>query len=395
MRKPLSLLFVLASACALMMPVEVFAAGARGQCRDDVGRDFPSAPQDVGELAVPLIKLNEALDAGKYDMRSLLVLRDCKLVFERYRADIDRDYNHTLYSVTKSFSATLVGALLHSGKLKTIDAPVSDFLPKPITVRAADWTENSRVTLRNVMQMASGLDFRQMVGSNPIYLLSTDRFAMAVNTRLIAPPGTKFNYSDADASITGAIIAAVSGKDLYSTAKELLFEPMQMTNHDWWYVDAAGRYPGGWGLRLRPMDMAKLGQLYLQNCEWNGRAICDPAYIAEAWTPGASETYGLHWWIGRSEGGVGYFYANGVKGQRVFVVPSHGIVGVTTAILPVNEMRQVDALLVTALTGLAADSAAPADGAALSQLAAIQGQGFKGETRGLRLQDQDHPRSPQ
>lgn len=395
MRKPLSLLFVLVSACVLMMPVEAFAAGARGQCRDDVGRDFSSAPQDVGDLAAPLIKLNEALDAGKYDMRSLLVLRDCKLVFERYRADIDRSYNHTLYSVTKSFSATLVGALLHSGKLKTLDAPVSDFLPKPITVRAADWTENSRLTLRNVMQMASGLDFRQMVGSNPIYLLSTDRFAMAVNTRLIATPGTKFNYSDADASITGAIIAAVSGKDLYSTAKELLFEPMQMTNHDWWYVDAAGRYPGGWGLRLRPMDMAKLGQLYLQNCEWNGRAICDPAYIAEAWRPGASEAYGLHWWIGRTEGGVSYFYANGVKGQRVFVIPSHGIVGVTTAILPVNEMRQVDALLIAALAGLAADSAAPADAAVLSQLAAIQGQGFKGETRGLRLQDQDHPRPPQ
>lgn len=370
------------------------ASDRRGHCRQDVGRDFEAAPQEAGALAAPLLKLNEALDAAKYDIRSLLVLRDCKLLFERYRADIGREHNQTLYSVTKSFAATIVGALLHSGKLATLDAPIADFMQKPAGVRADSWAENSRVTLRNVMQMASGFDFRQAVGSNPIYFLNTDRFAHALNTRLIAPPGTKFNYSDADASVTGAFIAAASGNDLYSTAKELLFEPMQMVNHDWMFVDAAGRYPGGWGLRLRPMDMAKLGQLYLQDCVWNGKVICTSSYIAEVLKPGAAKNYGLHWWLGKLEGGADYFYANGVKGQRIFVLPSYGLVAVSTAILPPAEVREVDALLLTALSGIAPDDKTPADEAALAKLVALQATGFQGETRNMRLQDQDYPRAP-
>lgn len=369
------------------------ASDRRGHCQQDVGRDFEAAPQEAGTLAAPLLKLNEALDAAKYDIRSLLVLRDCKLLFERYRADIGREHNQTLYSVTKSFAATIVGALLHSGKLATLDAPIADFMQKPASVRGDAWTENSRVTLRNVMQMASGFDFRQAVGSNPIYLLNTDRFAYALNTRLIAPPGTKFNYSDAGASVTGAFIAAASGKDLYSAAKELLFEPMQMANHDWMFIDAAGRYPGGWGLRLRPMDMAKLGQLYLQDCVWNGKAICTSSYISEVLKPGAGKNYGLHWWLGKLEGGADYFYANGVKGQRIFVLPSHGLVAVSTAILPHAEVREVDALLLTALSGIAPDDKTPADGAVLAGLTALQVRGFQGENR-LRQQEQDYPRPP-
>ena len=64
---------------------------------------------------------------------------------------------------------------------------------------------------------------------------------------------------------------------------------MQMSNHDWGFVDRAGRYPGGWGLRLRPMDMAKVGQLYLQRGDWNGRRIFDANFVDLAWEPGPNK----------------------------------------------------------------------------------------------------------
>lgn len=369
------------------------AAQPRGSCTDPVGKDFRSVNPDA-TVAGALVRLIEKLDAERYDIASLLVLRDCGLVFERYNHKIDREYNHTVYSVTKSVSATLMGALLHSGKLKSIDEPISTLLYKPPRLSEEIWSTNSRITPRNVMQMSSGLEYSQNPGSHPIYQLNTDRLEYALNTKAITPPGTKYYYSDGDASVTGAVIAAASGKDLYSTARELLFEPMQMSNHDWWFKDAVGRYPGGWGLRLRPMDMAKLGQLYLQDCVWNGRAICDPAYVKEAWKPGTVGHYGLHWWIGKTNDGTDYFYANGVKGQRIFVVPSRGIVGAMTATLPNNEVRAVDGLLVNAFTGLSPDERDAAEPSALARLAELQKAGFQGKSRASFIERQDYPVRP-
>lgn len=386
------LLFGLLLLIGLASP-SVSANEARGHCQAPVGRDFPAASLEVGALAGPLLKINEALDAGKHDFRSLLVVRNCKLIFERYKDGIGRDHNHTIYSVTKSFASTLVGALLHSGKLKSIDEPIAALLEKPPSLADEAWTANNRITLRNVMQMSSGLEYFHDPANNPIYRLKSDRLAVALATKALAEPGTKYNYSDGDASVTGAMIAAASGKDLYNTAKELLFVPLEMVNHDWWFMDLAGRYPGGWGLRLRPMDMAKLGQLYLQGCNWNGQQICDRSYVAMAWTAGPSKYYGLHWWIGRTATGLDYFYASGVKGQRIFVLPALGIVAAITSITPLNEMRGIEAMMFAAIAEAPAD-AGPPDEAVLAQLAKVQKTGFTGRNRSLAIEDQDYPRPP-
>ena len=93
--------------------------------------------------------------------------------------------------------------------------------------------------------------------------------------------------------------------------------------------DKAGRYPGGWGLRLRAVDMAKLGQLYLQKGRWQDKTIIDANFIKDAWRPSrAASHYGLFWWRWAQEdpriGPV--HFANGIKGQRIYVVPKHGII---------------------------------------------------------------------
>lgn len=120
---------------------------------------------------------------------------------------------------------------------------------------------------------------------------------------------------------------------MLSFAREKLFEPLGFVGWEWWNRDRAGRYPGGYGLRIRPMDAAKLGQLYLQRGRWNARAIITPAFIDEVWKPGPSPRYGRFWWRLplRPEGPFDMFVAQGWKGQRVFVVPKNRVVVVTTA----------------------------------------------------------------
>jgi CubicO group peptidase (beta-lactamase class C family) len=248
--------------------------------------------------AEPLVRLLKSIDEQKLDVRAFLLLKDCVVVLERYKEGLTRDHNHAIYSVTKSIVSTLVGVQLNDGRLAGIDLPVSRIMSRPSGTRELDWERASTLTLRNVMNMASGFAYVHNPSSGPLYDTRTNGLNYALSQAIAARPGERFNYSDADASITGAVVAAVAGEDLYAFARHALFDPLRMFNHEWWFRDVAGRYPGGWGLRMRPMDMLKVGQLYIQDGVWNDRKVFQARYPAMAWARGVSPRYGLHWWIG-------------------------------------------------------------------------------------------------
>jgi CubicO group peptidase (beta-lactamase class C family) len=384
--------FAAITACTVLSNVSHSAEP--GACQQSVGKDLPSSSvADVGMAEAPLIALNEQLDAGTHDIRALLIVRDCKLVFERYADGYTRNHNHTVYSVTKSVTSTLVGALLMQGKLKSVDVTVAQLMSKPWWMRETNWKKAEQITLKNVMQMSSGLEYKHDPVNNSIYSLSADRFAMALGSHFIVSPGTKFNYSDGDVSITGAMVAAAADKNLYRFAKEALFEPLRMANYDWAFMDAAGRYPGGWGLRLRPMDLAKLGQLYLQNGEWNEARIFAPQYRELAWTGGANPTYALHWWVGREQEAKSnpYYVARGFKGQRLYVFPTLRLTVVLIASLPRAEEPQVSGMVLSGLIAAVEQTFPGNEGTAAARLDALQKRGFQGQTRVFQ-EDQDTPR---
>jgi CubicO group peptidase (beta-lactamase class C family) len=366
------------------------AARAAG-CDRPVGKDFAAAgPGDVAMSAARLAEMLDALDAAQHEVRALLVLRDCKLVLERYKDGLGREHNHAVYSVTKSFASTMVGALLYRGKLKSVDVPIASLVAQPGRISDEPWAKAKQVTLKNVMQMSSGLAYKHDPCCHPIYDTREDRLAVALAPEVVAAPGTKFQYSDGDVSMTGAAIASVAGDDLFSFGKSVLFEPMQMSNVDWWFKDRTGRYPGGWGLRLRPMDMLKLGQLYVQEGEWNGTRIFDAAYVKEAVQPGPNKSYGLHWWIGDAGfAGTPYYYANGFKGQRIFVFPAWRLVVALSASVGDDERAMVGTVVRGVIDAQARGADADAAGEAL--LRAKEKAGFRGQVR-VKQENQDSPR---
>jgi CubicO group peptidase (beta-lactamase class C family) len=346
-------------------------------------------PSQVALSSTRLASMLDALDNSKLEVRALLVMRDCKLALERYKDGLDRQYNHSMWSVTKSFSSTLVGALLYQGKLKSVDIPIADLVPQPSRLNDGDWGKAKQITLRNVMQMSSGLDYKHDPCCHPIYDPLTDRLAFALLPPLVAPPGSRFNYSDADVSMTGAVIAAVAGDDLLSFGKATLFGPLQMSNYDWMFKDRAGRYPGGWGLRVRPMDMLKLGQLYVQQGEWNGKRLFDAEYVEEATQSGPNKSYGLHWWIGDAKfAGTPYFYANGFKGQRIFVFPAWRLVVALAA--SVDDERTLVGIVVRGVIDAVAKGA-DADADSDAMLEKKEAAGFHGAIHAKQA-NQDAPR---
>jgi len=329
-------------------------------------------------------------------VRAFLLLKDCTVVLERYKGGLTRDHNHAVYSVTKSVVSTLVGIQLSDGRLAGLDLPISRIVSRPLAARDVQWARASTLTLRNAMNMASGLAYAHNPAQHPIYALGTDRFIYALSLEPAAKPGQQFNYSDADASITGAVVASVAGEDLYAFARRALFDPLQMYNHDWWFRDAAGRFPGGWGLRMRPMDMLKLGQLYIQKGIWNQHNVFDPSYPAQAWAPGVSPRYGLHWWIAQAKGRgeVDHYAAIGFKGQRIYVFPSFGIVAAVVSSLPAEEEQYLASATLTAIReSVAGAGEGNSPDAARKELSQLVRSGFRGVTR-VRQSTQDSPRSP-
>jgi CubicO group peptidase (beta-lactamase class C family) len=285
------------------------------------------------------------------DVHALVVLRNCKVVVELYAENVTRDHNHALYSVTKSILATLIGVLLKSGKLSSLDVSVADIVAASTKLEADQLEKARRIRLRHVMSMASGLEHHEDPYNHPIYG-AADRLQFALGPMLVHEPGKRYNYSNGDASIADAVVAAAAGKDLLDYGNEVLFRPLGFKNVEWWFRDKTGRYPGGWGLRLRAVDMAKFGQLYLQNGRWQDKTIIDAGFVKSAWMPSpVASHYGLFWWRWVQEdpriGSV--HFANGVKGQRIYVLPKHGIIIAVSANISDADTQEAYPALIRAV----------------------------------------------
>jgi CubicO group peptidase (beta-lactamase class C family) len=323
-----------------------------GACPQTASDDIaPAPPEHVGMRSGRLAEAIKSLRGKDRDIHALVVLRNCKVAVELYAENVTRDHNHALYSVTKPILATLIGVLLKSGILSSLDVSVADIVATSTKLEADKLQKAQRIRLKDVMSMASGLEYLSDPADHPIYG-AADRFQFALGPALVHEPGKRYNYSDGDASIAGAVVAAAAGTDLLSYANQVLFTPLGFKNVEWWFRDKAGRYPGGWGLRLRAVDMARFGQLYLQSGRWQGKTIIDANFVRNAWKPSpAASHYGLFWWRWVQEdprtGPV--HFANGFKGQRIYVVPKHGIVIVVTANISDADAQEAYAALVRAV----------------------------------------------
>jgi CubicO group peptidase (beta-lactamase class C family) len=280
-----------------------------------------------------LVELSEWIRRDKLDVRSLLVLKDGKLVFERYAAGVDRNSNHELYSVTKFISALLVGTLVGDGKLADTD-PVA---PRLATVRpdlAPVLADKKSIELRHLMSMSSGLSYKLVEGTDTLYYGVKDRLAVAASADVRSAPGSDFDYIDVNPVLVGATVAQTAGQREEQYARSRLFEPLGMSHYRWDGADGTGAVSGGWGLRLRSVDMAKLGLLMLDQGRWNGRQVVPASWVQRMTTPsGPATDYGYYTWVNNIVKSEREFGAMGFKGQFITVLPQHNAVVVMNSIM--------------------------------------------------------------
>lgn len=293
------------------------AATLRAQARDVVEpamRDRPE-PWPAGD-AVDLADLppgidRKALDAavvaafedptpeGHVDTRAIVVAVDGRIVAERYAPGFDRSSRFLGWSACKSVTSALVGTLVSDGRLQ-LDAPA----PVAAWRGVADGRE--KITLRQLLDMASGLEFHEpyIPGADSTRMLFElgDMASFAASKKLAHPPGTVWSYSSGTTNILARIVFDAVGGDLASMqryAQQRLFGPARMSSF-LFEPDAVGSYVGSSYCYGTARDWARFAQLYLDDGVLNGQRILSSDWTAASRAPvdmSPGHRYGLQFWL--------------------------------------------------------------------------------------------------
>lgn len=298
--------------------------------------DFSVAsPEAVGVDSQDLVQLSQWIRQQKLDVHSLIVVKDGKLIFERYSGGVSRDYNYELYSVTKGVTALLAGILIDQGALNlndTIPGTLSKWRPDLKT----DFADKQNIELRHVLSMSSGLHYDFKPKNDPLYYDAPDRLKLAAETHAKVPPGTAFEYTDINPIFAAAMLSTAAGMPIEQYAQTHLFGPMGMKNAVWDRADKSGLVSSGWGLRLRAVDMAKIGLLVLNQGRCRGKQLVPQRWIAQMVSPAVVPYFGYYWWINNVVQSEPEYDSMGFKGQFITVLPERNTVIVMTSLMSVE-----------------------------------------------------------
>ena len=276
-------------------------------------------PQGVDPRAV--LATLEAIGAIP-DLHSLMVVRHGQVVAEGWAAPFAPDRRQTVYSLSKTFTATAVGFAVAEG-LFSVDDPVVGLLRD----EAPDEPDErlARMTVRHLLTMASGHDPEPPVMREP-----GDWVAAFLATPLAHEPGERFVYNTPATHVLSAIVQRASGQRLLDYLTPRLLDPLGITGA-WWEQSPDGIDVGGVGLSVTTEDIAKLGLLYLQDGVWEGRRVLPEGWAAQA---GAAQVSTAHWGGTDWQQGYGFqmwrsqhgFRADGAFGQFSLVLPDEDTV---------------------------------------------------------------------
>jgi CubicO group peptidase (beta-lactamase class C family) len=307
----------------------------------------PDLPEIAGpELVVPSDPaLVSALDemfaepsgGPPRHVRAVVILKDGRVIAERYATGIGVDTPLFGYSMTKAVTSSLVGVLVGDGRLK-LDGPA----PVPAWRAAGD--PRSAITVDNLLRMDSGLAAEETgSGFDPtsrMLYAEQDMAGFAAGLSLKHPPGTVWEYQSPNTLLLSKIIKDTVGgqeADTLNFARSALFEPLGMRSAVF-ETDAAGTPVGSQSLLASARDWAKFGQLFLNDGVAGGRRILPEGWVASAHRSTLGSEYGAGFWINDSasksalarvtRGGMPAeaYFASGDLGQRIYILPTQKLV---------------------------------------------------------------------
>lgn len=283
-------------------------------------------------------RLSSLVRNGEFgEIHSMHIVRHGLLVFdEYYKEDHSQERIHFLASVTKSIASTLIGVAINQGFIEGADQNIIDFFPQYANIINADPRKQS-LKLCHLLTMTAGFEWIDGNGSMPesddykVHITAKDAVEYVLSKPIIHEPGTHFDYTGGCSILLSAIIEYTTGMSAEEFAETYLFTPLGITDFHFQHVHDGHTDLSG-GLSLRPRDLAKIGQLFLNGGYLEENQIITEDWIAESardWiATDDMEHYGFQWWLLPLNGLEGHtphsndiFFASGFGGQKLFVIP--------------------------------------------------------------------------
>jgi CubicO group peptidase (beta-lactamase class C family) len=329
-----------------------------------------SEPEAQGMSSVELANMLERIESDNPGIRSVTVVRHGTVVLDSRIAPVAHGDRHDIHSCTKSVLSALVGIAIDRGELPGRDTHVLDFFPG---YEIANLDADKRaLTLGHLLTMSAGLETEDSYLFNWAGLgrmrASPDWAQYILDLPMAAAPGTLFEYSNCVSQLIAIILQQATGQSAEAYAREHLFEPIGIVDYAW----QGSRPDDSWGyagLSLHPLDMARLGYLYLRGGEWDGAQVVPAEWVQNSTshqiTAGTlADSYGYQWWVDDN-----MFMMQGFGGQFVYVLPARDLVVVFTGALPRQRYFTPRSLLSNYIeAAVIAEHALPANPAAAARL---------------------------
>ena len=277
------------------------------------------------------------------NLYSLLIIKNGYLIAEGYFNGMTVNDATRTASVTKSITSALAGIAIRENFIAGTDQKLKDFFPE------TDWEltdpRKSEISIEQILQMRSGYPWEEFDGYLETLTTSSNWIPFLEQFPLMHDPGTQFGYSNFTAHMMAIIIARSTGQSLLQFANEYLFDEMGISV-PYWPRDANGYYYGSGDLQTTPRNLAKFGQLFLDNGIWNDNQLIPSEWVSSSLQIHSSSTYGREiltyisdlkygylWWSGTS-GSHQIWFAWGHGGQMVTIIHDLNMVVVSTASIP-------------------------------------------------------------
>ena len=267
-----------------------------------------------------------------YRVSGLIAIKDGKIIFERYGLGRTPAERWTSFSVAKSVTSTLIGAAIKDGKIKSLDEPVTRYIPQ----LAGGVYEG--VTIRQLITMTSGVKWNEdyadpnsdvaKVGLTPMKDGVNPVVAYMRGLPREAPPGEKFVYKTGETDLAGILLSNAVGEPMSAYFSEKIWAPFGMEQDAAWIEDTAGHERGGCCLSMTLRDYARFGLFMLEGGKAGGRQVLPAGWIEDA-TRAHVKTppYGYFWWLVPNA-----YQAEGIFGQVIAVYPKdHLVVAMNSA----------------------------------------------------------------
>lgn len=264
---------------------------------------------------------------------SLLVIKNEKIVFEKYWDNFSDTMPTNSFSMAKSVVSLLVGIALDEGKISSLDEPIELYFP--------EYTY-SGITIRHLLSMSSGLDWTES-GKNPFSdnakaYYGNDLKKLILSQKPLETSGKYFDYMSGNSALLALIVERATNKSISEYAEEKLWKPINAEHTAYWSLDNDNGFEKAYCcLYATPRDFAKIGQLMLNKGKWNGRQLVSEEYLSECFMPAPileldgelNQRYGLHWWLGVIDEET-FYHAQGILGQYIIILPKSNMVIVRT-----------------------------------------------------------------